>query len=959
MEDVEFVTGNDVLTGKQLHKRPADLLIARFQSIPFDDRAGYLDGLINWSTPRTSETARDIHVRLIAAAGGFGKTRLAMEVIELLKKQQWVAGFLPRAATDAPNFIPVVKQLLQLGRPAGYFIVLDYAELRPNRVKSLVAALSALSTKKGKPVRILMLARSDEWWADIVSSSAGVKVCDPDSISLENFGVLSGQDRKDFFHASVDAFSQRMKEFNLAISEAAPLAPSDLTTNELYDRPLTIAMAAFLALRGANRSDGKINLFDALLEEEERNWLRSLEKSEDEALDQERLRSIKNGANQVTFLQGAREKTVLELRMRDESCSGHSDIDRRSAARSLSRIYAVSTKKLDGWVGPIEPDILGEVAVLSFWQTEKQSKNIESALNWALEQSSRINEDVVSPCLFMLFRSFNHVEARTRDLSRKLYRHLHFEVMEGRIGYKDQWLGVTKKFLEQLNDSDHSYEQKNKFINYLFDIGVIEVKPDFSTFKSIKSEAGSVARVVRLSESTEGLIELRADLKEALDSFDEDTTSELVGIVEYLLAVDDETRSASAARRILKDWTINLLPTLGQDSLSSLEINIDKQTLVLADFALAIADRRFELSPDGETSEQKSQRAAAFGARGNRLSNLGRREEALAASEEAVKIYRELAASEPDAFLPNLAMSLNNLSADLSALGRREEALAASEEAVKIYRELAASQPDAFLPNVAMSLNNLGNRLSNIGRRVEALAASERSVAIYKELAASRSDVFLPDLANSFNNLGTMFSHQGRMEEALAASEESVAIYKELAASQPDAFLPDLGRSLNNLSAYLSSLGRLDEALEASERSVAIYKELAASRPDAFLPILANSYNNFGAMLSHQGRLDEALAASEKSVAIYKELAASRPDAFLPDLASSLSVFGDCLMAYERFDDAVVTYEESLKTLESFYRSYPDAYGSLWNATKNGLRTAFVALGLSEDKIAARMKRWE
>jgi hypothetical protein len=48
------------------------------------------------------------------------------------------------------------------------------------------------------------------------------------------------------------------------------------------------------------------------------------------------------------------------------------------------------------------------------------------------------------------------------------------------------------------------------------------------------------------------------------------------------------------------------------------------------------------------------------------------REDALAASQEAVTICRQLAAARPDAFLPDLAMSLNNQSGCLSELGRRE-----------------------------------------------------------------------------------------------------------------------------------------------------------------------------------------------------------------------------------------------------------------------------------------------
>ena len=49
-------------------------------------------------------------------------------------------------------------------------------------------------------------------------------------------------------------------------------------------------------------------------------------------------------------------------------------------------------------------------------------------------------------------------------------------------------------------------------------------------------------------------------------------------------------------------------------------------------------------------------------------------------------------------------MSLNNLANRLSDVGRREDALAAAEEAVALRRELARARPDAFTPNLAGSL---------------------------------------------------------------------------------------------------------------------------------------------------------------------------------------------------------------------------------------------------------------
>ena len=92
--------------------------------------------------------------------------------------------------------------------------------------------------------------------------------------------------------------------------------------------------------------------------------------------------------------------------------------------------------------------------------------------------------------------------------------------------------------------------------------------------------------------------------------------------------------------------------------------------------------------------------------------------------------------------MPDLAGSLNNLANMLSDLGRREEALAAAEEAVRLYRTLAQARPDAFMPDLAMSLNNLANMLSDLGRPEEALAAAEETIAKLRSYFTDRPRAF-------------------------------------------------------------------------------------------------------------------------------------------------------------------------------------------------------------------------
>src|ERR1019366_5490304 len=95
----------------------------------------------------------------------------------------------------------------------------------------------------------------------------------------------------------------------------------------------------------------------------------------------------------------------------------------------------------------------------------------------------------------------------------------------------------------------------------------------------------------------------------------------------------------------------------------------------------------------------------------NRQSGMGQRDAALQSIAEAVTIRRKLAEANPDAFLPDLAMSLNNQASRQSGMGQREAALQSIAEAVTHYRKLAEANPDAFLPNLAGSCCTWGRIL--------------------------------------------------------------------------------------------------------------------------------------------------------------------------------------------------------------------------------------------------------
>ncbi|MCX4671822.1 tetratricopeptide repeat protein [Streptomyces sp. NBC_01381] len=278
------------------------------------------------------------------------------------------------------------------------------------------------------------------------------------------------------------------------------------------------------------------------------------------------------------------------------------------------------------------------------------------------------------------------------------------------------------------------------------------------------------------------------------------------------------------------------------------------------------------------------------------------------------RVYQQRAVGNPAAYQPDLAASLSNLGIRLSEAGRRGEALTAVEQAVEIRRRLAADNPAAHEPDLATSLANLSIQLSEVGRRRDALTATEQAVEIYRLLAAGNPAAYEPDLARSLSNLGIQLSEVGRRGEALTAVEQAVEIRRRLAADNPAAHEPDLATSLANLSIQLSEVGRRREALTAVEQAVEIRRRLAADNPAAHEPDLATSLAVFATLLAAGGDLFKSLRATEEAAELYLSHVATMPSAF-PQLHAVLDLQVKLLEA--------LGLKEEAETVRHWLREFP------------------------------------
>ena len=146
--------------------------------------------------------------------------------------------------------------------------------------------------------------------------------------------------------------------------------------------------------------------------------------------------------------------------------------------------------------------------------------------------------------------------------------------------------------------------------------------------------------------------------------------------------------------------------------------------------------------------------------------------------QEALKIYRDLSEKNPNAYLPVLATSCNNLADLLHDTGSFREAEELHREALKIRRNLAEKNPDAYLPVLAKNCNNLAYLLSDIGSFKEAEELYQEALKIRRNLAEENPKVYLPKLQLVCDNLTALLEKTGRREEADNLRREVAEFFK-------------------------------------------------------------------------------------------------------------------------------------------------------------------------------------
>jgi tetratricopeptide (TPR) repeat protein len=328
------------------------------------------------------------------------------------------------------------------------------------------------------------------------------------------------------------------------------------------------------------------------------------------------------------------------------------------------------------------------------------------------------------------------------------------------------------------------------------------------------------------------------------------------------------------------------------------------------------------------------------------LQNFNFHEEAIYNYEEALKIRRDLAKENPRTYLPDVAMTLNNLAGIHETQNEFSKAIAEYKESLTINRDLAKIEPETYLPSVATNLHNLARFHSGLNEFSEALEECVEALKIRRDLAIKNPSTYLHAVAMTLNILANIHSDLNEFSEALEEYEEALKIYRELAKENPEKFLSNVALTLNNLAILHRTKNELSKALEEYNEVLEIRRNLAKENPRKFLPDVALTLNNLSILHFFKNEFHKALEECVEALKIYIDLVKESPNTYLPAVAFTLNNMANSHKAINEFSKALQEYEKALTIYTVLAKENPEKY--LQNLADNHNNLAVLNLNLNE-----------
>jgi len=321
------------------------------------------------------------------------------------------------------------------------------------------------------------------------------------------------------------------------------------------------------------------------------------------------------------------------------------------------------------------------------------------------------------------------------------------------------------------------------------------------------------------------------------------------------------------------------------------------------------------------TPEHMAALAGALSNQANRMSTMGQIKQAIPIFDRSANLFCRLNTQYPEKYNFDLALVFRSKSDCLAKLAEHNQALAAIEKSISYQLNGSNVHTERQISEIAYNKKALSRRLSAVGKRKEAVAAAEDSVLFLSQLATMSPDTYLEGLASSLHDLSVALYQAGYRNEALAISKKSVASLRQMAHGRPKIFRGQLALALNNLSVVFTNLGYRSEAISPIQESVDILRSIS-ERTQLGVALL-----NLARVLLDAGRPDDSLPIAKEAVELLNGLPTnSGAELTQQYLANAFLNLGRSLAAVHKFVEAVDAIRESIKINGSIIADRPTIF---------------------------------
>lgn len=828
------------LLPEDARRQPSRLLDPRRRVVTFTGRSAELGELDAWLDSPLSAA-----VRLINGSAGQGKTRLAQHFAGLSADRGWQVHFAhpgdhmgrESAATLTPPG----------GRPGKVLVLVDYAERWA--LDHLLGMIGHLQGEEQDSLRFLLLGRpAGRWWYGLSHRLEDDHGLAADAMRLPALAALPGQ-RLAAFSRARDCFAE-----SLGVPDPAVVQPPGTLDDDAYGVALTIHMAALAALdahahdEAAPEDPGRLSEY--LLRRELVYWQelhrRGAEVPVIDAATMGRavfaasLSGPHPHADGVTVIKragladdaGAVERildahaacypprdqvTVLEPLLPDRlaedfiglAAPGH-PYDYPSdpwTVTSLRRLF--SAAEGDDGTTPAHPYMRQALTTL-----------IETAARWdhvatnhlgpLLREQPRLALSAGGAALVTLVG----IASLDPAVLEAIEPHLPQQDIDLDVGIAALTERLTKHRLSAgLNHAEqarlHMKLGIRRGIAGFADQAAESLKQAVSLFRGLPAPQAVADRVdLAWSLVNLGISYLQLGRNEAA-----------VSVLEEAVSLQGEADSDGTRLGVGLDMLQIALSRTGR-----------RQEALDLSRIVAEGWRHYPVDSD----EGSAVRARALLNRGNRLAEAkrtGGTSETMAATKEAVTIFRRLAAENPGTYSPDLARALGNLSDDLLDVGHRGKAREAMAEAVDLYRAMSQINPTAFQADYGRALFNMGMLLRKMSRYQDAYAPMSEALSVFHGEHIGRSAPNRAMLALIHIAMADLFIDLDNPVEAAARARVAMVLIREHRPAGSTIERDKIASALGHLALQLGAWQRWDEALEAADLSGQMFHRLAAEDP--------------------------------------------------------------------------------------------------------------------------------